>query len=131
MKCHRQFSFVIITSLVAASACRAEDDELAPLLKTIQAVDKEAKGHREAATAWKKLVQADAAALPAVLVALDDANPLAANWLRSAAETIADRQIDRGQRLPADALEKCITNRACVDWPSICSSKPMRRPPTG
>jgi len=102
------FSIATFTILVAASACRAEADDLAPHLTTILAVGKEGRGHREAATAWKKLAQADAAALPAVLAALDDANPLAANWLRCAAETIADRHLSRGQKLPADELEKFL-----------------------
>src|SRR5436190_11641073 len=108
MKRHTQMFIFVFAFLVAEFACRANADELAPLLKTILAVDREGQGHREAATAWKKLVQLDAAALPAILVALDDANPLAANWLRSAAEAIADRHASRGQELPAGALEKFV-----------------------
>lgn len=108
MKRHSQISIFVSAALVATFAWRAEADELAPLLKTILAVGKEGHGHREAAAAWKKLVQRDSAELPAILDALDDANPLAANWLRSAAETIADRQASRGQKLPEGALEKFV-----------------------
>jgi hypothetical protein len=96
------------TSLVPVAWSRAGADDWAPLLKSILNVGPEGKGHREAATAWRKLADADAEALPAILVALDEANPLAANWLRSAAETIVDRQLDRRNKLPTDALEKFI-----------------------
>jgi hypothetical protein len=36
------------------------------------------------------------------------ANPLAANWLAGAFETIADRALKQGGKLPADALEKFV-----------------------
>ncbi len=106
----RKWQFILIAcmSLVAAFTRRAQADDIAPLLKTILDVGKEGHGHREAAAAWKKLAEADAAELPAVLAALDGANPLAANWLRSAAETIADRHQSRGKKLPAVALEKFV-----------------------
>jgi hypothetical protein len=103
-----RYSIPVYIFLVTIFVCRAGADELAPLLKTILAVGPEGRGHREAALAWRKVTAADGAALPAVLVALDEANPLAANWLRSAAETITDRQLDRGHKLPADALEKFV-----------------------
>lgn len=110
MKHNCQNTVLVVACLLGAVVDRAAADEVAPLLKTILAVGKEGRGHREAALAWRKLTMADGAALPAILVALDEANPLAANWLRSAAETIADRQLDRGCTLPADALEKFVLN---------------------
>ncbi|MBI3860412.1 MAG: hypothetical protein HY290_00800 [Planctomycetia bacterium] len=83
-------------------------------MKTIRAVGPEGKGHREAGQAWRRLSDADARALPEILAALDDANPLAANWLRSAAETIADRQMGRGQKLPVRELEAFLLDTSHV-----------------
>jgi hypothetical protein len=108
MKFNWRFSILVLAGLVPAFSSRAADDELAPLIKTILDVGPEGQGHRQAALAWRKLTAANGSALSAVLIAMDDANPLAANWLRSAAETIVDRQLDCGHALPADALEKFV-----------------------
>jgi len=59
----------------------------------------------EAAAAWRRLVQADADVLPQVLEAIDGADPLAANWLRTAVDAIAERQVRRGGPLPVKRLE--------------------------
>jgi hypothetical protein len=101
-------SVLIVSCLWVAIPISAAAADVAPLIKVILNVGPEGRGHLEAAVAWRELAEADAAALPAVLTALDEANPLAANWLRSAAETVADRQIDRGKKLPADVLEEFV-----------------------
>ena len=108
MKRHWLYFVLVVACPLGTFANRAVANELAPLLKAILAVGPEGRGHREAALAWRKLSAADGAALPDVLAALDEANPLAANWLRSAAETIADRQLNRGHKLPTDGLEKFV-----------------------
>jgi len=74
----------------------------------IKAVGPEGKGNTEAASAWRQLSQADAASLPELLRAMDDANELAANWLRSAIEAIADRTLARGGKLPVSELRAVL-----------------------
>jgi len=86
----------------------ADATELQPLVKTLQAVAPHGVGHREAAKAWEKLVQADAAQLPAILAGLDQANALAANWIRTAVDAIAERQLQRGAPLPTAELERFL-----------------------
>jgi hypothetical protein len=76
-------------------------------LKILRAVGPEGQGNAAAAKAWKQLVQTDAAALPEILAAMDGANPLAANWLRSAVDTIAARK----QKLPMKALKKFLSDK--------------------
>src|SRR5262245_34249657 len=98
-------SFLVIAWLMAIIPNAAPGADAAPLIELILNVGAEGRGHREAAAAWRKLADADASVLPAVLGALDKANPLAANWLRSAAETIVDRQLSRRRQLPASKLE--------------------------
>lgn len=61
------------------------------------------------ATAWKIVAQADVKQLTRVLAAIDGNNPLAANWLRSAADAIAERAQANKQPLPTQELEQFIT----------------------
>jgi len=82
--------------------------ELPELLQTIRNIGPEGQGNREAAAAWQELIASKSPDLIAVLSALDDANPLAENWLRSAFETLADRQLRQNRSLPAAELEKFI-----------------------
>lgn len=82
--------------------------ETAQLLKTIKAVDREGKGNAAAAEALQELTQQGGQVLPTILEAFDDANPLAANWLRSAVETIADREVKQGRPLPTGELERFV-----------------------
>lgn len=77
-------------------------------VKAILNVGPEGKGNAEASAAWKELSQIPASELPKLLAAFDGANPLAANWLRSAAETVADRELKATGQLPKAELEKFI-----------------------
>lgn len=77
-------------------------------MKTLCAVGPHGKGHREAAAAWRKLAEADAAQLPEILAGMPANGMLPQNWIRSAAETIAAKQIKSGGKLPVTALEKFL-----------------------
>jgi hypothetical protein len=92
----------------SADAPRREAVQVGPLLARIKAVRKEGADNRQAARAWKELVRLGPDALPAVLAALDDADVIAANWLRAAVDAIAEHELSAGRRLPADKLEAFI-----------------------
>jgi len=77
-------------------------------IRAIRAVAAEGRGNQEASAALRGLVRQKAAVLPEILAGFDDANPLAVNYLRSAAETIAQRELENGGRLPAVELEKFV-----------------------
>jgi len=79
--------------------------ELDSALAAVERVGPKGAGAEAAASGWKKLAQADASQIPLLLAAIDEDNPLAANWIRSAVETIAQRESDD---LPADALEQFV-----------------------
>jgi hypothetical protein len=85
--------------------------EITPLLATLRAVGPKGAGHRDAARAWQELARARADQLPQVLAGMDGAGPLAANWIATAAESIAERQLQRGGKLPAAELEKFTLDR--------------------
>ena len=77
-------------------------------IQALKAVNKDGKGHAAAIAAVRVIEKADAADLPVLLVAMDDANPLALNWLRGAYETIASRP---GAKLPTEALMAFLNER--------------------
>jgi hypothetical protein len=102
-------TILMIGVCAAAAALSAEAAELAAPLRALQAVGPKGAGQREAAQAWATLVRdADAAALPAMLEAMDGANPLAANWIRTAIDAVAERGANRGEAFPAQAMEKFV-----------------------
>jgi hypothetical protein len=79
-----------------------------PLLARIRAVGKEGAGNVAAAKAWKELTAKGPVVLLDVLTALDDAGPVAANYLRAAVEAIADRALAEGKPLPKAKLEAFV-----------------------
>lgn len=91
-----------------ASSCEVRADEVTDALKSLAAVGPDAAGHRAAQSAWRVVAKADAARLPELLAALDTAGPLAANWIRSAVETIGERAEASGDKSAAPALEKFV-----------------------
>jgi hypothetical protein len=99
---------VVACSMFGQSSEGVSAADVASNLKTIKSVGAEAKGNAAASRAWAELAKADAKSLPDILVALDDASPLAANWIRSAVETIADRELNAKRPLPIVDLEKYL-----------------------
>lgn len=82
--------------------------DVAADIATIQKVDHAGAGHLAATAALKQLSQAPATALPLLLKAIRGTNPLADNWLSGAFESIADRTLQAGDKLPATELETFV-----------------------
>ena len=82
--------------------------ETQSLLLRIKAVGKEGVGNVEAAKAFKQLVALGPDVVPDVLAGMDDASPVALNWLRAAVETIQDKAIKSGQKIPAGRIESFL-----------------------
>ncbi len=98
-------------AVVGTFAVPAGAADVEPLLRTLKAVGPKGAGTRQAAGAWEELARAEADQLPVILAGLDDAGPLAANWIRTAVDAIAERQFQRGGRLPANELERFVLDR--------------------
>jgi len=99
----------LLSGLLAVALCTAaQAADLTTSIKTIRAVGPEGQGNAAAAKAWQTLSKAEASALPQILTAMDGANPLAANWLRAAVDTIAARE----KKLPIDALQKFLADQS-------------------
>ena len=101
--------FVTILAVFAACATAAAV-EVPPLVQTINAVGPKGAGHPAAIAALQQLGQADAAQIPEILAGMNGANRLSANWLRAAVEAIAQRELDRGGRLPQTELEAFLAD---------------------
>ncbi len=78
--------------LSVTSLTRAGD----ALQKDIDAVIKQGQGSSAGRAAWDRLSSAKADALPAILEGMNTRDTVAANWLRTAFDQIADREIKAG-----------------------------------
>lgn len=97
--------------------------EVDQLIAQIQAVDQLGAGNGQAAAAVKELQTQGAEATFLVLKALDEANPLAFNWLQLSFESIASRALKNGtlstKDLESFALDRTHNGRArklAFDW---------------
>jgi enterochelin esterase family protein len=95
-------------SKTAERSVAGQKDPVATLLQKIKAVGKEGKGNVEAAQAMKVLGGMGPEVLIQVLAAFDDANPVAANYLRAAVQTISDKALAAKKELPAKELEAFV-----------------------
>jgi hypothetical protein len=95
-------------SLVCGAGLRqSQAADLTADLAKVKAVDAGGKNHAAAAGAMKSLAKAEAADLPQILAAMDGANEIATNWLRGAAESVAQRG---AAQLPKADLEKFLAD---------------------
>ena len=106
MIANRYGGLAALVLVMAVPAARAA--EPAALLKTIKAVGREGAGNPEAAKAWKQLTAEGPETLPVILAGMDDANPTASNWLRSAVDPILERAKATGKPLPTAQLEAFV-----------------------
>lgn len=86
--------------LGSASVLRAD---LASSIEKLRTVDREGKGNAEATEAWKEIAKSDAATLTQILAGMNGANPLAENWLRTAAGVVAEKAV-MGNGISIDSL---------------------------
>jgi len=100
--------YLLAIFLLALGGTAGAESGISAHLDALRAVGPEGRGNREASRAWRELAKSGAAELPAILAAMDGAGPLAVNWIRAAVDAIAEREIARGVKLPAEDLEKFI-----------------------
>src|SRR5579862_8617633 len=79
------FSLGLVAGLIGLDAVSVRAADVAAAVKVIRAVENEGRGNKEATAAWRELAKSPASDLPAILAGFDGANPLAVNYLRSAA----------------------------------------------
>lgn len=97
---------LLFLTLGSLSAAPVDD-----LLIRLRAVGTEGTGNQEAQAAWKELVKLGEPALLPSLQAMKGASPIAENWLRNAANGIAEKITQSGEKLPVGDLEKFVRDR--------------------
>ncbi len=104
----------VILSLVCVAATQlgvagfAAADAVQVNLARLKAVGSEGAGNAEAAVAWKALVASGIDGLMPTLSALDEVEPVSANWLRLAAQAIVENEQRAKRPLPAEKLENFL-----------------------
>src|SRR5206468_8262545 len=93
---------------IAFSGHAAADSEAKALIDQILSVGREGTGNLKASAAWRELVRLGPDALFQILSAFDQADPVAANWLRSAVDAIAERELANRRSLPTSKLEAFV-----------------------
>lgn len=81
------------------------------LIRSVKTVGKEGAGNEAAMKAVKELSRGSGQSLLPLLSAMDDASPLAANWLRGAFEAVASRELKSTRKLPAKELEAFLIDK--------------------
>ncbi len=110
--------------LLASGALSAPVDE--PLQKVL-AVGREGEGNPAAAEGVASLSAAALEDLPALIVALGHANPLASNYLRAAIDALVDRESAAGKPLPVAALSGVLLDPKAGDQPRSLAFDLIRR----
>jgi hypothetical protein len=102
-------SSAVFLALAAAVSAALPD---AAQIDRILAVEPNGKGNAEASAAVKAITAAGAAdSVPALLAAMNRANPLAANWLRGTVSAIVQKSGGKLPPEPLAAFAKDATNR--------------------
>ncbi len=95
---------------VSQTALHAAETETAELVQAVNRVGRDGEGHKDAIAAFQHLDRAPAAEIPSILAGMENAGPLAENWLRNAVETIAQRELAAGNSLPTAGIEAFLTD---------------------
>ena len=80
------------------------------LLAQIKKIGREGEGEGDPAGAWRQLTALGPASLPDILKAMDGADPIASNWLRTAVDAIGDKAVRDKATLPAKDLEAFLAD---------------------
>ena len=104
---------LIALSLFGACICLpaptvSGDDSLTDALKAVCAVAVHGEGHESAVEAMSALNKATINQVPEILKAMDDANKVSQNWLRSAVVSA----VARGGELPREEIKSVLDDRA-------------------
>lgn len=81
-----------------------------PLL-SLGNVGPEGAGNAVASEAWKELTTQGPEIILPTLGAMENAGPLARNWMRTAVETVFERELSAGTDLPAEEIKAFVLDR--------------------
>lgn len=100
-------SVFALIGFVATFSYQSNASEISDALATIKNIQGEGLGNESASQAWSVLSKAELSDLPEIIKGLDDASPLAANYLRLATDSIVGQQGTRSE-LPKETLTQLV-----------------------
>ncbi len=110
---YRSFWTTALVLVCTPSRMMAEESvALEHQIASLLAVGKEGKGNEEASQAWKRIASVDAYSIPKILAAIDQSQPISANYIRSAVDAIAGRAKSENSPLPVKDLEAFLRDIA-------------------
>ena len=104
------FPHAKLVAVITLALPLAAVGETAPDITPLLAVGPEALNNSTAKTALAALSKSPASRIPELLSAIGEANDLAANYLRSAIDTIVDRTLASNATIPARELNAFLAN---------------------
>lgn len=93
---------------VAGTTVVCDGADIKELTATVNAIGLDGSGYPEAVVAIESLSKLDSDAIPEILASFNDEKPIAANWLRGAVESVAERGRKRGKPLSDEKLSEFI-----------------------
>lgn len=108
--------------LVMASGVHAD---VATSIAALRGTGPGGKGNPQAASAWRELVGHGPAALVPALGAIDDEDPVSANWLRPALDAIVEKA--GADRIPVRELELFLQDRKAGRMARACALELIRK----
>ena len=122
--------FKVLTALSLActlSLGRAADDEFDKSVAALRAVGGEGQGNLAAGQAMQRLAKSRAVKLPALLSAMDGANPFAVNYIRGAVDVIVGNTLAKGGQLPMVELGEFLLKKSHDTKPRALAFDLIRR----
>ena len=122
--------FKVLTALSLAwtpSLSRAADDEFDKSVAALRAVGGEGQGNLAAGQAMQRLAKSQAVKLPALLSAMDGANPFAVNYIRGAVDVIVGNTLAKGGQLPMVELGEFLLKKSHDTKPRALAFDLIRR----
>ena len=101
---------LVMLGMLSLMALPLSAADIGDQIKAIRNVGTKGSGNVAATKAWRQLLESDTSALTEILAGMRDAGPIATNYLRAAADAIAEREIKDGGKLPIKALEAFIAD---------------------
>ena len=99
---------VVFWAALATAATAAAATRLDGSIRALKSVGPEGQGNDAARQAWPDVAAASGPELTVILGGMDGANDYALNWLRTAVETVVQREAAAGKKLPVAELEEFV-----------------------
>ena len=100
--------------LIPFGGMHLQSSDLSDSILKIKQVGQEGQGNESAMEAWRDLSNSKITDLPEIIKGLNNASPMAGNWIRLASDVIVSRAQDSGnsEGFPSDSLTLLVMDKA-------------------